>query len=373
MPDGRYVLERRGETTQSLRDRWRRHALTAGGQPLELDLLRELLPPELWPVLLWLIAEGPTLAAARVEMALLIEAEEPVRRRDRRHHDDSVTSDSQLRSMGAAAKALMDTLVALKVRSARLGPSLAAWQQTPAFTVPLRDEASTDTTAPGRPEVRLLWQRTCADVARRLPAAAELGEVEAIRRLTPTQLRTGGHFSPLRTRVLLVLLAVVGSRVGAIPRLQRCDFVRDHRFPDGSRGPALALRPGKRKRLTKVHWKGLPEGAAAVIESYLAYMERFLGPFSPDDKGPLLHSTRKRDTPWSAQEMTSVVSGCNGKRPKRALLPRGSDPFHGFSPHTFRSFCARSSCARSTRTPCSCSGASTPPSTGSPRRCWTTR
>lgn len=337
--DPKGALRRRGLTTQSLRAEWPRLELT--GRAMPLDLLHDLIPVDPWPLIGALIVEGPQVAIARLEMALLVEAAEPIRFPDRRHEPDSRTSDSQLSLLGNAANALVKTLVKLQVRSPLLGPALGGWRDVLNVNVPKNGTPATLTTAPSRTEVRLLWQKVQADIARRLPGVDELGELEAIRRLRPKQVVALGLFTPLRLRVLIILIAVVGSRVGAIPRLRRCDYVRDHRFSDGSRGPAIALRPGKRKIAPRVHWKGLPEGAAAIIDSYLAFMEHSIGPFSPHDEGPLLHAYRKLDHPWQAEAIGAYVGGISGKSPKPALLPRGADPTWGFTAHTFRSWTAQ--------------------------------
>lgn len=334
------ALRRHGETRQSVRISWRRRSLA--GETLPVELLRELVAPELWPVLGTLIVEGPRVAAARVNMALLTMATQPLRRRDRRHDATSVASDAHLALLSAAASALMRSLVALQISSPLLGAALDAWQAVPEIHTPVNGTPATLTTAPTRAEVRALWRRLDRDIARRLPAAQQVGELEAVRRLTRAQADHAGLFTPLRLRVVLILLAVVGSRVGALPRLRRCDFVRDHVFPDGQHGPALALRPGKRTGPLTAAWKGLPDGAAAAIEVYLAFMELHLGPFTDRDRGPLVHASTRKDTPWGDNAICRYFGGCSGaRRQVRAVLPRGADPTVGYTPHTFRSWCAQ--------------------------------
>lgn len=67
-----------------------------------------------------------------------------------------------------------------------------------------------------------------------------------------------GDARVLRNRALVGLLACTGARPGAVSRLRTEDIVANHRFPDGSRGPAARLRPGKTIPLSQHRWKALP-------------------------------------------------------------------------------------------------------------------
>jgi integrase len=284
------VLSRHGLSTTTFKDWCSEYMVENGGAvPLPYDLLQELVADDLWPVLGLLIADGPRVAAARMDRVLLSEAHRPLQRVDRRHaprpqDKPRRTGQHQLKQLQWAMRAVNSTLVDLSARSSLLGASLNEWDRAPVISAPAGDDDQTDTTAPRRPAVRLLWQRTQADIARRLPMAAELGEVAALERLNRLSLVRSGLFHPLRLRALLVLLAVVGARVGAIGRLRVGDLEDDRLRPDGSRGPAIVLRPAKRMRDDVLRYKPIPRGAAEVIRSYLIFLAGVQGrPLDPHE------------------------------------------------------------------------------------------
>lgn len=334
-PQGPEVAARFEVTAQGFRDLYRRHKLLHGSDvPLDLDMLRAFVPAELWRVLVALIADGPELAGDRVNVALAIEAETPIRR-DRRHRSDAVTpSQSALSGVAGAARAVFRSLVALGLSPALSGP-LQRWQRVPPVSTPVSQQTPGDTTAPARWRVRELWQRLDADIGRRLPDGYA-DELEAIASMTADQMRRSGLFLLLRIRVVVMLMVVCGMRVGAISRLKVGHYLREWPCPDGEQRPAIAARPGKTRRDEWVSPKPLPTGAAAVIETYLAYMTRRLGPLDPD--GPLLHAGI-RDRPFRRRDITKAVGGVTGRQ--RALIPRGADPTHGYTCHPYRSACAQ--------------------------------
>jgi len=93
-------------------------------------------------------------------------------------------------------------------------------------------------------------------------------------------------FRAARNRALLTVFVTLGGRKEATMDLDRRDYLRGFRCPDGELSPAIALRPGKHAPPDQVSWKPIPEGEALVLDVYLAVAERELGAPMPAS-GPL--------------------------------------------------------------------------------------
>lgn len=347
-PDARNLARYRGLTTQGIKDMWEHHQHEHGlDAPLDTAMLAEFVPADLWIVLGAVIAEGPKVAAARITHLLAAEAKRPIRA-DRRHQDAgewTTISPEQIRRWTAAARALVATLKELADSSLLLANGLHAWTTAPTIRRPATDQRATDTSAPARWQIRALWQRVNADVTRRLPDGYAT-EREAITALTRFALLHGGLWTPMRLRTLVLLLAVTGLRIGALSRLRVGDFKRDWISPDGERMACLATRPRKTKRDEWISPKPLPPGAAEVIECWLAFVERLARrPLRPDEPLlPALRPTQPEDIlrPWGKAAIQVTVAGANSARQRRlALIARGEDPTHGYTPHTYRSYVAQ--------------------------------
>jgi hypothetical protein len=71
-------------------------------------------------------------------------------------------------------------------------------------------------------------------------------------------------------RAILAVLAVLGLRPESLWRMNVEDFIPEHVFPDGTKGPALACPPVKRE--TDTHIKALPTLVGEWVEEYLDFI-----------------------------------------------------------------------------------------------------
>ena len=136
----------------------------------------------------------------------------------------------------------------------------------------------------------------------------------------------------LRNRALLGLLACTGARAGAVSRLQAGDIIAMHRFPDGSRGPAARLRPGKTIPLSQHRWKALPIELHRWLHDHIQALSLAPAqPLFPRANHPAEH------VPAAPESLTRILIG-SWKQP--GLLPREGG-HGGYSAHTLRHLAAQ--------------------------------
>jgi hypothetical protein len=168
-----------------------------------------------------------------------------------------------------------------------------------------------------------------------------------------TKMKNCGVWRLARTRAMLGLLICLGGRRGAICRLQRGDLVRDHVGPDGHRGPAITLRPGKVHHEQAIHWKPIPDGLLRIIDMYLLLTDILITGTDEHRKG---RGRRRRPAPgqeaplfigqltyperalWAGSLYQTLV-GHKGYpkhklKPRTPLIPEGDGS--GYSPHSLR-------------------------------------
>ncbi|MBA3841767.1 MAG: hypothetical protein H0X39_03965 [Actinobacteria bacterium] len=128
-------------------------------------------------------------------------------------------------------------------------------------------------------------------------------------------------FQELRDRALLAVLVVFGPRAEAVWWLDVDHYIRDHTFPDGTKGPALQIPKTKREK--HEHKKALPPEVAQWIEEYITYIDAKPGE-------PLWRPGRKslRDKRLDQQNFHDMLL--------RRLSPHCDQK--NYSPHTLRHF-----------------------------------
>ena len=141
-----------------------------------------------------------------------------------------------------------------------------------------------------------------------------------------------------RRAFLMGSLPLFGPRVGAFRAADVDDYRPDHRYPDGTRGPVLVIRPGKTIDPDEEHFLPLPTELARWLEEWIVFTGRQVG--QPDE--PLFPSRKPRpgrpNERISAHGFYSAIAGApqaNGTG-TYALLPLDDDPYIGYRPHAFR-------------------------------------
>jgi integrase len=293
-------------------------------------------PVVLWRVVAAVIAEGPAAYEARIRTVLHILRDQRVKTTARRPTGGHL-SQSTLEVYAFAAAALVAPLAKWAGMSDHPGARyLEQWRgESVDVHVPRSREGRGNVTDRGAPPAHLprrVFSELNAKARERLGAEPGADEVSLIDSLSAR--RFVGLHRALRNRALFLVLAVVGSRISATCELRQSDFVLDRRRPAPAigAGPAIRLTPHKTEDGHEPRWKPVPEEVGAVIETYRRYCLRWAGPLSPD--APLFLGGRDQ-RPYHPNSARSVLSGCPDPR-RLALLPIGSDPCIGYSPHSLR-------------------------------------
>lgn len=314
---------------------------------LPLPVVTAFFRPEVWRVVASVLAWGPGETNRRLERLARREGKRRLTIETRAREKGEKLSASTVQGYLSAGRKLMTELVALR-GSQYPAVQLDQWAvMPPRLTAEDANAEDADTNRGGPP--RILLRRALAlldsNVRERMATA-------------------GGRkvcFRPMRNRAILGLLCL-GLRLDAVCRLDVRDYDPSHRFPDGSIGPAIAVRPGKTIRRHKVRWKGLPGELAAWIEDWIAYSGRSIGQrHAVDSDGePVRHRVSgellpapmflgSRTRPDKRMEQMSIYSAIAGhhvtterssrpgkKQGQRALIPIGDNPYVGYSPHSYR-------------------------------------
>ena len=315
----------------------------------EDEVIEEFLAPELWPVVVAMMADGPAVAAERIERALEAMSGREVAPSVRRPTGGRPAKRT-MQAWANAANRLMGILVRLRGRlhDEDLVEVLDAWVTKPRFEIPNGDPgAAIDTTAPSRQLLRLGWQKVRDAVTERFGT----DDAEAQKRILDGLSRKRilmGYFRPTRAQAMYAVLASIGCRVGAFTQLRVSDYDRRHRDPTGDVGPALRIYPEKGWEEEVPSWKPIPVGVAEAIDVFLRYMQRRMvlegllryGEELPRD-WPLFCAEASK--PERALGEQAIRRWLGGQRPQKAssgahaLLPRDSSiPFYGYSPHNVR-------------------------------------
>jgi integrase len=311
----------------------------------DLDILHRFVPESWVRVIANMIAEGPSVAAARAQVALYRYSKGNVRANRRR--------STQQRSQAAVsivlhqAQGLFKTICSLQSLA-----SCQHWAHIRKLMLPEMEKGGYDTVAPRAETIRRVLNEMTDELQARLGVSSIEDELKAIESMSKHKLLRTGSWRVARDRALLVLMVLTGGRRTALARLTRADYIRDHEgpFPDYRKGGALDLRPRKGKGREEVRRKPVPPEAALVLDAYIALMDRTIaasGCQAATTESPLLvsepsHSTKRVRELWLYRRVA-------GAPRTRALVPRDPDhmadhvspeqhPYCGYTPHEYRHF-----------------------------------
>ena len=177
-----------------------------------------------------------------------------------------------------------------------------------------------------------------------LPAAIEAATNRRIREIGQRR---------FRDFIILTLFVITAGRLGATQRLRVRDVLVDYAPPgEAVTAVAIALRPGKRLAEDEVRVKILPPEAAAIMRSWLMFIERHYGaPLKPDHA--LLPAHLSAPAPITYGSLEKALCGdpprgadrSGGRLPivppsasalVRARSTLADSDYHGFAPHTLR-------------------------------------
>jgi integrase len=343
-----------GTTRAALRAEWvelrlRDHAGARFGR----HVLEALFPQYLWHILARMVTDGPRQAAEKIESALYIYSHRSVTPSRGRPEGGRLSSETvtQVATMYRRITKTLVVLRGLEDPCRALGP----WVMQPPIVTPSVPPVYTDRSAPPVALVRSVLHRLDGEVKRRLRCTHD-DELAALDALSSYAL--AGLWRVAKSRAILSLLALVGMRVGALSALRLRDYDRRHRFPDGTAGPAIALRPGKTMHAEAVRWKGLGQKEARSLDLLIRLAERLHTEFDGDKvlakRRPMV--ANPFIFPGSIQRLeenpciVSMSTLLGGSRTQRPLLPRftpdeiEADPsrgYLGYSAHRLRHFAAQ--------------------------------
>lgn len=351
----RVGMRRLGTSRAELNDQWEELHYTAFETARFPDhVLVELIDPETWPVLAGLIADGPRVAARKVESVLYRYSKVEVAPSAARPHGGRLARQSVLVRQNVyrrMMKILVD-LRGLEYPCDALGP----WAAVPPLRLPDMAPTVTDRSAPSLDLVRAVVQRLDAEIDQRL-GAIDGDKVTAIARLATAPLWQAAVVERLRHLTIIALLATLAPRVGALSRLRVEDFDPEHRFPDGEIGPALRFFPGKTVHAKLARWKGLGDMEAHLVCALILLRRRLYTERVPAERGSWRVLNVPREMPEGAallgakifdpvrlpnpEAISAMLAGqSNGyaKLPLPQYLDNPSPGRHGHAAHRGRHF-----------------------------------
>ena len=148
----------------------------------------------------------------------------------------------------------------------------------------------------------------------------------------------GDGYLKRRRFLLMALVCLYGPRADAFRMVRIEDFLPDHRYPDGTTGPALRIYPGKTWDPDEAHYLPLPDEVARWVEEWVTFTGRR---FDQLDEPMFPNRKPKPGRPGKFFTTHGFYNAIAGARQKGgtgsfAMLPRDDDPFIGFHPHAFR-------------------------------------
>lgn len=280
---------------------------------LPLEVVLAYLEPPAWPYLAAFIVAGPDWASVRLDAAMDVIGASRGYKNLSCHVDEVWKILSHLRQLRDAFT--KSSLLRAANGKERLGSpaALEAWTRPPTRPTAslLRQKAvggcKNDTTA--------VPQHLLTPRLHELARAAEWG------RWRPAEWPLGRNWRALKRLALLVVLATLAPRSAHLQEIRVEDVQADHRFRDGSRGPALLFR-GERKMKNRdegYHYAiRLPESLFDILVAWLACNGR-----KPGEPGRLpLFPNAKRVASDDPQEFHSALSDTIAGRRSTPLVPR---------------------------------------------------
>lgn len=287
------VRRKLGLSFEDLESQYRKRRRSQGVQRrLDRETLDAFFPPAFQDLLGALITDGPTIAKTRIENYLADYAEQILPGDVSK--EEGPPAQASINTRVQAARRLFLILHTLQ-QDGRPTSYLDPWQYLPpnaSWEIPSGVDGVRSLPACPPHVARLAWERLNERIAERL--GVEPGdfdaEMEAMRRMTPTQFKKTNIFLAVRDRLLLVIAAVLGARRGAIHRLDRGDVIEQHELPDGSSQPAIKLFERKHRERNEYAYKPIQIETWKCIASSMLYMDLYfttlkgkesLGPDSP--------------------------------------------------------------------------------------------
>jgi integrase len=315
-PMGTTAFERLGITNLELEEYWLDARMGWEDACLPLRWALGFMPAAIWPAIALFANWGPDEAFVRLEAAIKTLARQPARRGGRRKPAGTPLADTTINNRITGIRQLMNVLIDLRTRvAASPNPALtmtplAKWTHKP----PRIEAADYGAKASGQDNSG----PPIADATRRLAelsAAVDMAEPQDSYRCT-------------RGRLLLVLLLLLGVRANALRATRVSDYLPEHVFADGERGPALRLFPKKRWRHDQPLILPLPPMVARWVEEWIACAERHHG-----EPQTFLFPGRKPGHPLTQPGFYNVIAG--SKQGMHALIPLGHDPCIGWRVHGY--------------------------------------
>lgn len=290
-------------------------------------------------VLTRLITDGPSVFHERLRLVLNVLGAKGLPG-NRNRPAGSMPSKATLKVYQSAARRAAQILCNL--RSHYPSRVLDQWVQVPPAVEINAPDAVTDRSAPPLRRMRLAYQQLEREVAEALHCDRTTGLQHAVEGLSSSALAHSTGFVRFKTFGIYVTLCVLGARISAVMELRRCDFLKDHRDPEGNPEYAIRLRPGKREAAAQVSVKPLPREMGEILHAFARYTElcalkrygielEATWPLWPAD-------LRDPSRPPSVQ---AIQHRFGGKQGVRTVIPRDidGDPHIGYSAHTLRSGC----------------------------------
>jgi hypothetical protein len=314
----------------------------------DLEVLHRFVPESWVYIIADLIAEGPSLAGARAQVALYRYSKESVQLNRRR--PEQPRSEAAVRNVRAEAHRIFEAIYELQALSV-----CQQWTRVHKLAMPTMDKGGYDTVAPRVETIRRVLDEMTSELHTRLRVETIEEELAAIEALSVWKVRRSGAWRIARDRALLVLMVLTGGRRGALARLTRANYIRDHvgPYPDYRKGGVLELTPRKGKGREEVRRKPIPPEVALILDSYLALMDRTIAASDHEPAtatSPLLlaepsHCRKQVREDWLYRRVA-------GDKKTRPLVPRDPDhladhlpfdrrPYGGYTPHEYRHFADR--------------------------------
>ena len=323
-PQGKEVFRRLGITNRDLEGYCRAARQRADDACLPLEWALALYPAAIWPMIATLIRWGPEQVALRMEWAVTTMAETTTQRHRRRRAAGSPLALSTIEHYISGVWQLMDVLLELR--------SIAT--TSPVLPLNMLDAW---TTKPKRIDARAYGARP-ADQDNSGPS---LDACSKRLKILHSEARVTTHrdgYLRRRRALLMALVCMFGPRADAFLKARIEDYLPQHRYSDGTSGPALRIFPGKTWEPEQAHYLPLPGEIARWVEDWITFTgRRFDQPNEP------LFPSRKPKPGRASKFLTlhgfyTAIAGAHqkGGTGSYALLPRGDDPFIGFHPHGFR-------------------------------------
>ncbi|UGS34701.1 hypothetical protein DSM104329_01083 [Capillimicrobium parvum] len=365
-PDGPTALKRLGTDLATVRRSYRLLVHQSGPlATLSEELVAEIVPRRLWPVISRMAQDGPEVFARRADRSLETYALTTVAGNKRR--TAGPPSIESVRTRAYAFRRLAGIFVELN-QTTDTYPELADWTRRSGIAVPKPPAVvRREVRAPRLEVVRTTWADLDRRVRKFLRIDAGDDLFDAVNAMPDYRLVAGGLYFDLRRLVALELFVLLGGRLDAIRRLNKSDLVLDTigPAPDHRHGAVLLLRPGKTLDENVIRRKPLPQQTTRLLQAWLLYLRRHRSavyyadarrvnprPESPDLPAdhPLLVARQQTLSRWDTSALRVMFSGQPSKRGRKggtkALIPRdgGWAPdlpvelraYVGYTPHEFR-------------------------------------